>query len=796
MSAQIFKYSNSKLGWNEKPTKKKIGSITNTMKDFSSTIEEFLDNVTVPNAQSWSGGRFNGKICNENWIDQQVIGLDFDSGTKQPQEVIDYFRGYGITPSIYYCTFSHQSYHPKFRIVFFLDEPITCKNQLKLIFTVMSYGLDIDTKCFNPARIFLGGTQGEIMNHSPISQELLMQAVRKMGEDYCLNVGVSGTDRDTKFSEQLYINNSSTELTTHTTTPIPRDQKIDLEALAHEVKVLENLRTGERKLHHNEVFGLITNLQYIRNGKTFMLKHMKEYDRNNEKGYNPNNYAAIEYVPKMRYHPMAVKRFSYCDEDKELDNLLNIAMKKGKVVIKEKAKKIPLAEAEKILKEQFKYVMEKKKEDDTVYIFRLPTAIGKTKILESVKNSVIAEPTNSLKNEVIMRMNSPSRMTPDPIEFMDENLNIEIKGLYTIGLPKKAMEIIYNISEGEGPSNDQEIAKTYITALKDCYSRKYNTLTTHTRALNTNPENQFPHETIIFDEDPLDTLVKVDSTTVNDISAFQWQFEGIKEVTNYFKNLPDGMYNTPTFSFNLEDLVKNVRFGNGISTNVFQFFESNSFIYKDGKINYIMRTELPIHKKVIILSATIDPDFYRKIYPEYKFEVVDITHVEQVGKVIQYTGISCSRESLKNDPKTIQDQVQETKVITFMKHKSLFPNAVKDIHFGNCAGYDTLAGQDLAVVGTPHIAPEKYYLLAKLMGVKFVYGDTPVNNQRVTYNGFEFTIKCFINEELRKIQFSSIESELLQAVGRARTLRKDCTVEVYSNFPLYVSAEFHVKKVA
>ena len=61
-------------------------------------------------------------------------------------------------------------------------------------------------------------------------------------------------------------------------------------------------------------------------------------------------------------------------------------------------------------------------------------------------------------------------MTPDPIEFMDENLNIEIKGLYTIGLPKKAMEIIYNISEGEGPSNDQEIAKTYITALKDCYS--------------------------------------------------------------------------------------------------------------------------------------------------------------------------------------------------------------------------------------------------------------------------------------------------------------------------------------
>jgi len=797
MSKHIFKYSNSKLGWNEKPTKKEIGSITNTMKDFSSTIEEFLDNVTVPYAQSWSGGRFNGKICNENWIDQQVIGLDFDTGTKQPQEVIDYFTGYGIPPSIYYCTFSHQPDHPKFRIVFFLDEPITCKIQLKLIFTVMSYHLDVDTKCFNPARIFLGGTHGEIINNYPISQKSFLETIKKMGEDYCLDLDATGTDKgDRKFSEQLYINNSSTELITHNTTPIPRDQKIDLEILRNEVKVLDILFTGERKLHHNEVFGLGTNMQYIRKGKTLMLELMKNYDRNNEKGYKPNNYAALDCIMRMDYQPMPVKNFSACDEDKELDTLLDIAKKKGKVVVKEKATKIPLAEAEKILKEKFKYVIENKKEDHTVYIFRLPTAIGKTKLLENVGNSVIAEPTNPLKNEVKERMKSPSRMTPDPIEFIDDNINITVKSLYNIGLPKKAMEIIYNVSEGHGSINDQEIAKTYITELKDCYSRKYNTLTTHTRAINTNSENEFPHETIIFDEDPLDTLVKVDSTTVNDISAFQWQFEVLKEVTNYFKNLPNGIYNTPTFSFDLEELVKNVRDGKGISTNVFQFFGSNSFIYKDGKIDYIMKTALPTHKKVIILSATIDPDFYRKIYPEYKFEVVDITHVEQIGKIIQYTGFSCSRLSLMKVAKNIQDQVQERKVITFKRYKKLFTNSVKDIHFGNCAGYDTLAGQDLVVVGTPHIAPEKYYFLAKLMGVEFVYGETPVNNQRVTYRGFEFTIKCFLNEELRKIQFSCIESELLQAVGRGRTLRRDCTVEVYSNFPLYVSDEFHMKKVA
>ena len=40
------------------------------------------------------------------------------------------------------------------------------------------------------------------------------------------------------------------------------------------------------------------------------------------------------------------------------------------------------------------------------------------------------------------------------------------------------------------------------------------------------------------------------------------------------------------------------------------------------------------------------------------------------------------------------------------------------------------------------------------------------------------------DELLRTIQFHLIESELEQAVGRARTLTERCNVRVYSNFPL------------
>jgi uncharacterized protein YifN (PemK superfamily) len=62
--------------------------------------------------------------------------------------------------------------------------------------------------------------------------------------------------------------------------------------------------------------------------------------------------------------------------------------------------------------------------------------------------------------------------------------------------------------------------------------------------------------------------------------------------------------------------------------------------------------------------------------------------------------------------------------------------------------------------------------------------------QKVEYKGYKFMMNCYDNEQLRSIQLSLIESDLIQAVGRARTLRTDATVEVHSNFPLSLSEKF------
>ena len=68
--------------------------------------------------------------------------------------------------------------------------------------------------------------------------------------------------------------------------------------------------------------------------------------------------------------------------------------------------------------------------------------------------------------------------------------------------------------------------------------------------------------------------------------------------------------------------------------------------------------------------------------------------------------------------------------------------------------------------------------------------DTTMSFQKIEYNGFRFKFYCYDNEEIRLLQLALIQSDLIQAVGRARTLRMDAMVEVYSNFPLRISDNF------
>ena len=86
---------------------------------------------------------------------------------------------------------------------------------------------------------------------------------------------------------------------------------------------------------------------------------------------------------------------------------------------------------------------------------------------------------------------------------------------------------------------------------------------------------------------------------------------------------------------------------------------------------------------------------------------------------------------------------------------------------------------DIAVIGTPHNSPVLYKMVGAMLGY-----DTSgsLHRYRVERGGYSFPMMSYDDGKMRNMQLFFIESELEQAVGRARLLRENCTVYVFSNY--------------
>jgi hypothetical protein len=109
-----------------KPPKNKytIGKISNNLNVVTGcTINEVATLVDKPYSFTWSGGIFDGNPSNNNWQRQSVFGLDFDNKKLKitPEIVFKRFDEIGITPQLWYHTFSSTDELIKFRVLLFLD---------------------------------------------------------------------------------------------------------------------------------------------------------------------------------------------------------------------------------------------------------------------------------------------------------------------------------------------------------------------------------------------------------------------------------------------------------------------------------------------------------------------------------------------------------------------------------------------------------------------------------------------------------------------------------------------------
>uniref|UniRef100_UPI0040472683 hypothetical protein n=1 Tax=Algoriphagus sp. TaxID=1872435 RepID=UPI0040472683 len=799
-------------------TDKSIGEISKKLNLVTGlTINEVATIVDRPYSYTWSGGIFNGSPSIQGWQRQSVIGLDFDNEKLKisPEDVIQRFVDHNITPQLLYRTFSSSDNLLKFRVVIFLDSEIVDPGIQKIIFNGMKQTFpEADSKCFSLARFFFGGTSPEILSYQPVSTVKLFeflsitQITFDKGRTRLITAPLQGCSVEVGELEEnlgekktiLYIKYRSSSISPSSGTLVREGEeqvKIDWTMARSRVKILDQFFKGEW-LHHDQLFGLATNLINVKGGRKMMKETMTKFNEQGMTQYTENNFNILPYLNIVNYPPQSIHTFSLYQEDSDLHDLIGeVKEQRGKIKIISKVKKINLVDAENKLKNEFQKVITNTSISNRIHLFKLPTAIGKTKLITSVTGCTIALPTNSLKNEVKERMTIDCKTSPDPVIFKDAQINRMIDYYYSIGLPKKAVRIIYDIVSNNNHfkvnDEDRQLAQSYINQVEISQECTESVVTTHSRAL----YSQFNHDTLIFDEDPLNSLVQIKKIRISDLIRLEITLQkNRKDLTNVINLLRNAnqseIITTPVLILDLDEMIKKVSETYQVDSNLFGFFSSSYFVkdWMDADlIHYVIKKELPKDKKIIILSATVSPFIYSRLLGD-QVEVFDVGEVEQKGKVIQYTKRSCSRNTLNRYVTQISKEVGDKKVITFKSFTHQFTNAVEDIYFGNCSGYDSLAGQDITVVGTPHHSNVEYLMVAKVLGVEFKTSDTSMSYQKIEFNGFSFKFYCFDNEVLREIQLALIESDLIQAVGRARTLRTSATVELYSNFPLRITDRF------
>ena len=786
----------------KKPMKKEIKKIHQRLIDAEEiTIPEFME--FIANGYTWSGGVFDGKLKNVNWGSQSIFGLDFDNNRTiiTPEVVISRFKEFNILPQVIYETFSSSKDLMKFRVVLFIDQEISKKedfnflsNGLKLIFP------EADNRCFSMCTFFFAGNNPKSLSNEPIQLENLIhmttshyytsrQITRRLKKALD-GSSFNNYSNSAQIREILYYNNYSNS---HFSAQIDKKnkvEKIDWNVARSRVKILDEFFNGYW-LDHMSLFYLATNMIQINGGIKKMKNIMTEHNTAGRTSYTDNNFSIFSYIKFLQYPAIPISVFSPFPEDADLYDMLGeIRDQRGKIEILVKTEKISLKDAEEKFEKEFNRVMQEG-EAGNIYIFKLPTAIGKTKKLTNLENVTLAFPTNRLKNEISQRMDVKYAISPDPIEFND-NVNLrKYQSIYINGNPEEGIKFLKKVSAEN--SNDSMVASKYIQETINFMNSSDTKLTTHDRAI----INDFQHSTLIFDEDPIDKILEINQLSISDLEALiTMHFGNNQDFINLFQILEDAQPNmvqkTPAFAHLLEpikNLMKNI---NIPLSNIPMFLESEYFI-KDSmikdKIHYIKKNELTKSKKIIILSATINPMFYQQLFGD-RVHVFDLGEVEMKGKIIQYTKRSCSRKSLSKYVTKISEEVGDSNVITFKAYVNSFINSQKEIYFGNCSGYDFLSNQNLTVVGTPHLNNIKYFLFAQILGINYTNEDTEMIYQWIEHNGFRFKFNTFGHEGLRNIHLSLIQSEIVQAVGRARTLRYDCTVRLYSNFPLKQSSDF------
>ena len=803
-------------------------------------------------------GHLSGGVKADCCTEQQIFALDFDEGVlvddiRARAEEMDL-----SIAVIYNTLSHVEGTSGRFRVIFIMEKPIRDFFEIKtIICMLLQIFPEADKACKDLARVFLGGKKLLYIdetarfdlvylinsfrqsldrnrhyrrNAESFSRDtgvLLWKTYPMVGYEYELNTFLEELGENVDVNLYNYIYRLESNISpvflikdnpyiklhqndTCKSQKTKKNRRLSLDNVSEKCRLLDEFYSGEA-LSHEIRFAIARSLIYINGGRTKFLDTIRQY--HGEKKYNKWIYD-IKVMQKQEYRPSKCESFCPYFETCRGKTIIDALSDDHKIYILEKEDYVPVEEAEQQFYSNLKAAMDS--EVQGLHLIRGQTGLGKTEmyirlVVEHPETGfVIAVPTNNLKEEIYQRMLDKG------ISEDDIFVTPTIRGNNFVPLEEQEM-IIENHNQGFHHSTKSILKDLLDKISKESLAQRAEIkkimagigliqgqriiITTHAYFQHMSKAVLFGRE-VIIDEDILQQYFKktfqIDSESLRTIKDCKvdgyWQIaeKMLRTDCEKYMTLP-GNWRAPMSEEELKRLQELGCTGNYNDLNLARAFIRHKT--EDGAdiFQYFAPSYLPC-SKAIILSATLNPEVYRKYFYFQQVITYPEKTAEYQGKIEQYSYYSLGRRDLGEKQeafafaKAFFNDVN-TPVITFKKFTN-YPiredlTGTK-LHFGNTMGIDSMAGKDLAVVGTPFNHPDGDKLVAVWLGadVNSRANRTPAR-RRIEYAGRSFVIPTYKDSILREIQLYGIQTELEQSVGRARLLRNNATVLVLSAFPVF-----------
>lgn len=793
----------------------------------SLSVKELADKVGN-NGKAFLRAFITEKRTAEHFQQQDFLVLDFDDGFPY-EKFKDRCQKYDLLPAFTYKTLSSSRELLKFRAVFVLERTVT-NPVFASALNYLMYNVfpESDSSCTDLSRIFLGGKKLMDFNQDAIVR---IEDVVNAAQDH-MNITKAGNySRDLrrlakKIKVQIYNGNigilkkeeipdgiESEIIVQGDYVLICYDKKNEIQnssgrtnkaTTGEELKIVTGYEEDELltccellsdyskdvedNFPHDLKFLLATSLCHISGGETLFFKYLRRHERKWRNDWKRN-------IKKL-FPQKCEGKCPHWERCKATSLYQKLS---GKIIkMSGEYSYFPLEVCEEELKRCLNNAVDQK--DDNLYVIKGQTALGKTEIYCQIvqqrtdKKFLIAVPTCKLQEEVAQRLEEKGVNCYKTVSLYKEVEHIGLPDLFDLvkedyesgfgRQAKKRIRAYYMKHKEEMLSYQKEKLKSILGKCKGV-SEERCIVTTHAYFLMMNLNEVTDYE-IIVDEDILMTFFKKNREVPIEDLEYAVEHNVFSEHNTKILKEILGMKNEEARKvdfISLTDREMSILYESNHSfRGAMPLLLESSYVAMDKmrkKVLFFQKTKL-LRRKFIVVSASANQKLYEDYFAEWMIHFWDIHKAKYKGEVIQYVSHSMSRTCIKKyGIDTIEESVKkitgEVNTISF----KMFDNNGQ-IHFGKTEGFDEYKGKDLMVLGTPHILSSFYKLIGAAMG--YQDGDV-LCKRRVERNGYSFVIMTYANLDRQNLQLFFIESELEQAIGRARVLRCDCKVYVFSNFP-------------